>query len=106
MDSTLGYASFIGCPGTDMFLCSQSTKLWIIMEYLGGGSALDLVRSSSSNEQLAVGVAVSFSAPGATALQTVRLVDFLRFPVYCLSALDVNQELSIPKTNYWLSCPD
>lgn len=25
------------------YIC-QGTKLWIIMEYLGGGSALDLVR--------------------------------------------------------------
>ena len=28
------------------YIC-QGTKLWIIMEYLGGGSALDLVRKQA-----------------------------------------------------------
>lgn len=60
MDSRLGYSRCICCPGTDRFLCSQSTKLWIIMEYLGGGSALDLVSSDSSNEHLAL---IGFQCP-------------------------------------------
>lgn len=35
----------VGCPVLmRASLVYQSTKLWIIMEYLGGGSALDLVR--------------------------------------------------------------
>ena len=31
-------------------LCSQGTKLWIIMEYLGGGSALDLMKAGNFEE--------------------------------------------------------
>ena len=34
-----------------MLAChSQGTKLWIIMEYLGGGSALDLVKAGQIDE--------------------------------------------------------
>lgn len=35
-----------------LFLVSifQGTKLWIIMEYLGGGSALDLMKAGSFEE--------------------------------------------------------
>lgn len=31
-------------------VCLQGTKLWIIMEYLGGGSALDLMKAGSFEE--------------------------------------------------------
>jgi len=31
-------------------LCVQATKLWIIMEYLGGGSALDLMKTGPFEE--------------------------------------------------------
>ena len=31
-------------------LCLQGTKLWIIMEYLGGGSALDLMKAGKFEE--------------------------------------------------------
>lgn len=84
MNSTLGYSPFICCPGTDRFLCSQSTKLWIIMEYLGGGSALDLVSSGLSNEQLAIG------GGGGFVFQCPRthcLANFLRLPIHSRSAL-------------------
>lgn len=30
--------------------CLQGTKLWIIMEYLGGGSALDLMKAGNFEE--------------------------------------------------------
>lgn len=33
-----------------MFCLFQGTKLWIIMEYLGGGSALDLMKAGSFEE--------------------------------------------------------
>ena len=33
-----------------MFFIFQGTKLWIIMEYLGGGSALDLMKAGSFEE--------------------------------------------------------
>jgi len=32
-------------------LVMQATKLWIIMEYLGGGSALDLMKTGPFEEQ-------------------------------------------------------
>lgn len=33
-----------------MCMCVAGTKLWIIMEYLGGGSALDLMKAGSFEE--------------------------------------------------------
>ena len=33
-----------------IIFCFQGTKLWIIMEYLGGGSALDLMKAGSFEE--------------------------------------------------------
>lgn len=33
-----------------VYVCPQGTKLWIIMEYLGGGSALDLMKAGSFEE--------------------------------------------------------
>ncbi len=34
----------------NVFSFCQGTKLWIIMEYLGGGSALDLMKAGSLEE--------------------------------------------------------
>ena len=36
---------------TDFLAFVQDTKLWIIMEYLGGGSALDLMKAGVFEEQ-------------------------------------------------------
>ena len=33
-----------------VFIIKQGTKLWIIMEYLGGGSALDLMKAGCFDE--------------------------------------------------------
>lgn len=33
-----------------IYIYTQGTKLWIVMEYLGGGSALDMLRAGPLDE--------------------------------------------------------
>ena len=44
-----GGSQFVYTRWPDLFLF-QGTKLWIIMEYLGGGSALDLMKAGKFEE--------------------------------------------------------
>ena len=57
---------------TGFFWSLQDTKLWIIMEYLGGGSALDLVSIALDIEHAAVVLVVkmvlfTFLSPSSVA---------------------------------------
>ena len=41
---------FLVCPDHAPLPPLQGTKLWILMEYLGGGSALDLMKAGQFSE--------------------------------------------------------